>query len=252
MLEVKKTLSVLVTIPGIFVVLLIVTGIYGIRKKYFLLSVNIIIGLLLYCASISYFANPLMGLIEQDSIYKGRPSVDVIVLLGGGTSEGVSDLSGISAPVPDMVVRIVDAVRLYNQYRLPVIVTGGSASETVKEAMVARRLLIDLGVNAIDIIIEDASRDTAENARYVKELFEKMHFKRGLLVTSGYHMKRAEFIFRKTGIDVYPHSCGLLSEKKEYCTIYDFFPGVSELKKSGIALKEAVGLLFYKAKYRFI
>jgi uncharacterized SAM-binding protein YcdF (DUF218 family) len=251
MLELKKILSVFVTIPGSFIIILIASGIYGIKKKNFLLCINLIIGLLLYCISISYFANPILGLIEKDSIYKGKPSVDVIILLGGGTSEGVSDLSGISAPISDMTVRIVDAVRLYNKYSLPIIITGGSASEAAKDAVVAKRFLIDLGVKPSDIIIEDQSMDTVENALYVKKLFKAKKFKKGLLVTSGYHLKRAEFIFRQTGIDVYPHSCGLLSEKKARRTMYDFLPSVFELKKSGLAFKEAIGLLFYRIKYVF-
>ncbi len=118
--------------------------------------------------------------------------------------EGVPDISGTSIPSSDMTVRIVDAVRLYKKYKLPIIVSGGSVPGKVKEAVVVGRFLNDLGVKQKDIILEDLSMDTVENALNVKDIFKKKGYKKGLLVTSAYHIRRSEFLFKKTGLDVYP------------------------------------------------
>ncbi|MBN2039252.1 MAG: YdcF family protein [Spirochaetes bacterium] len=249
MFELKKIISVFITIPGFFIAFLVITGLYGFLKKINILKFNLLIGIILYCISISFFSNRIIGLIEKDSIYYGKPEVDVIVLLGGGMSEGVSDISGTGFPSYDMGVRTMDAFRLYKLYHLPIIVTGGSISEQ-KEAFVVRRILIDFGVKPDRIVIEDKSRDTVENALYVKRIFRDKGYKKGLLLTSGYHLRRSEFIFRSVGLDFYSHSSGLLSEKKKIFFLYDFLPDIAHLKKSALFLKEAAGLVFYFVKYR--
>ena len=148
-----------------------------------------------------------------------------------------------------MTVRLVDAVRLYNMYRIPVIISGGGVGSNDKESVVVKRFLIDLGVNPGDIVIEDRSRDTVENALYVKEIFQKMRFKRGLLITSAYHIRRAKYLFNKTGLMVLPHSSGPLSEKGQSLNLYDFLPNIHNLSKTAIALRETIGMIFYYFKY---
>jgi uncharacterized SAM-binding protein YcdF (DUF218 family) len=249
MFELKKIISVFITIPGIFIFFLTVTGLYGLFKRIAVLRWNLLIGIILYCISISYFSNSIIGLIEKENIYKGKPSVDAIILLGGGKHEGVHDISGQGIPSYDMTVRVVDAARLYKKYKKPIVFSGGDVSEKVKEAEIVKRFLIDLGVKEKDIFYDDISRDTVENAIYTKEIFYKKRFKTGLLVTSGYHLKRSEYIFLKAGLNVIPHSAGLLSEKKEKYTFHDFLPNIGEFKKSAVMLKESIGLFFYYIKY---
>ncbi len=248
----KKIISSLITIPGVFIVCLFVLGVYGFRKRVRLLQVNLILGFIIYCCSISLIANFLIGRVEQGHFYNGEIKVDVIILLGGGIIEGVADFSGKSIPASDMMARLVDAVRLYNRYRLPVIVSGGSAGGEEKEAIVVRRFLIDLGVNTNDIIIEDASRDTVENALNVKRIFLKRRFTKGLLVTSAYHIKRARYLFEQAGLDVLPYSSGYLSEKKSCFSIFELLPNIGDLRKSAIAIKETIGIVFYYLKYEML
>jgi uncharacterized SAM-binding protein YcdF (DUF218 family) len=249
MFALKKIISAFLIMPGILIVFLIITGIYGIKKKNFVLKLNLLAGIILYCLSISFVTNNLLGIIEKESIYSGKPAVDAIILLGGGVMEGVPDISGTSIPSSDMVVRIVDTVRLYKKYGLPVVVSGGNVAGKVKEAVVAKRFLIDLGVKEKDIIPEDSSRDTVENALFVKEIFRIKGYKKGLLLTSAYHIRRSEFLFKKAGLDVYPHSCGITAGKSVELTLYDFLPSIGCLNQTAVTLKEAIGLLFYYIKY---
>ena len=249
MFELKKIISVFITIPGIFIFFLVITGFYGFIKRIKVLKLNFLAAVILYCISISFFSNSIIGLIEKDVIYKGKPELDAIILLGGGIVEGVSDISGTGIPSYDMSVRTMDAFRLYKRYNLPIIISGGSISEQ-KEADVVKRILLDIGVKPDKIITEDKSRDTVENALFVKDIFREKKFRKGLLITSGYHLRRSELLFKAVGLDIYPHSSGLLSAKKKAYFLYDFLPNIGELKKSAIFLKESIGLCFYFLKYK--
>jgi uncharacterized SAM-binding protein YcdF (DUF218 family) len=245
----KKIIAMLVTLPGIIIVFLIFSGIYGFKKKIKILQLNFYAGIIIYLLSMSPVSNFLTGIIEENHLYDGREKVDAIILLGGGVIEGVADFSGKSIPSPDMLFRIVDTARLYAKYKLPVIVSGGSAGCEKKESEVAGRFLADLGVPEKQIIQDEESRDTVENALNVKKIFLAKGYKKGLLLTSGYHIKRAKYIFEKNGLEVVPYSSGLLSEKKECLTIFDFLPHVSSFHDSAAALKEFAGLMFYYIRY---
>ena len=252
MFELKKIISSFLMIPGIFIIFLMLTGLYGFRKKILVLKLNLLAGIILYCLSISFITSNLVGFIEKKNIYNGKPQVDAIILLGGGIMEGVPDISGTSIPSSDMTVRIVDAVRLYKKYKLPIVVSGGNVSGKVKEAAVVGRFLIDLGVKQKDIILEDLSMDTVENALNVKDIFKKKGYKKGLLVTSAYHIRRSEFLFKKTGLDVYPHSCGISSNEEVLPDLYAFLPNAGDLGKTGIIMKETMGIIFYYIKYEIL
>ena len=54
-----------------------------------------------------------------------------------------------------------------------------------------------LGIPGKDILLEDKSLTTEENARYTKEILQKNGYKSIILVTSPYHSRRAAVIFQK-------------------------------------------------------
>jgi uncharacterized SAM-binding protein YcdF (DUF218 family) len=54
-----------------------------------------------------------------------------------------------------------------------------------------------LGVPKKDMLLEDKSRTTEEDAIFTKEIMEKYKYKSCILVTSPYHSRRATKIFRK-------------------------------------------------------
>ncbi len=78
------------------------------------------------------------------------------------------------------------------------LVTGGPAGASVREADVMAGLLVALGVPAAVILREDQARDTWENARFCAPLV------RGqgpvVIVTDRYHLPRAWLAFRLAGV----------------------------------------------------
>ncbi len=88
------------------------------------------------------------------------------------------------------------------------VYTGGSnalVSVIGGEAEDARRLWVSLGIDPARITIEDQSRNTDENARFVRDLLRPAPGQTWVLVTSAYHMPRSVGLFRAAGFPVVPY-----------------------------------------------
>jgi uncharacterized SAM-binding protein YcdF (DUF218 family) len=245
----KKFITPFILPPGIFIAILIVSGPFFLRKSRKAGCLCIVVGVAIWLFSISPVSDALMKGLEAGLTIPKDPKGDVIVLLGGGAYEGVKDLTGVGAPSEDTLSRIVTVVRLQKRLHIPVIVSGGAAFPWRKaEAPVGRRFLMDLGIPAGKIIIDDKSRDTFENARYVKEICEKKHFNKPILVTSAYHMRRSLLVFRMFNMAVTPVPSGFKTWDRRYRWT-DYLPG--DLGASRTACREYLGLLYYKAVFSF-
>jgi uncharacterized SAM-binding protein YcdF (DUF218 family) len=185
--------------------------------------------------------------LESGVTIPARIHGDVIILLGGGANDRTKDLTGTGSPSDEMMSRVVTAVRVQKRTGLPVIVSGGAFRETdIPEAIIVQRLLKDLGVHQEKIILEDKSRDTGENGRFVAELCARHGFRNPLLVTSAYHMKRSLLIFRRNRLTVTPLPAGFRSAEHLEFTPYTLMPGVSNLAVTAAALHEYLGLAYYR------
>jgi uncharacterized SAM-binding protein YcdF (DUF218 family) len=173
---------------------------------------------------------------------------DVIILLGGGIYDGVADLSGTGAPVESSLARIVEAVRIYRLLNVPVITCGGMSPENrFSEASISARFLADLGIPHRDIITENRSMNTYENAMFAAEILKRRGFSRPVLVTSSHHLRRAVASFKKFGIHVTPVPSGQRTWTGMQYTWKDYLPyGYSGLAR---VLHEYLGLLYYRIRY---
>ncbi|MDI6743787.1 MAG: YdcF family protein [Thermodesulfovibrionales bacterium] len=235
--------------PGIFIVLLICTAVWLFFKRHWKIGFfNLLTAFLMWVLSVSPVSDSLFRVLESGVKIPEAPSGDVIVLLGGGISDGTPDLSGIGAPSEETSARIITAVRLQRRLDIPIIVSGGSVFKGRKaEAVVVKRFLIDLGVPANKVIPEDKSRDTIENARYSMEICRKFNYKKVILVTSAYHMKRAIMSFRKVGIDVLPAPANFQTWENKRYGWESYLPGGFD--SAATAFREYLGLIFYKFAY---
>jgi len=139
-------------------------------------------------------------------------------------------------------------VRLQKKLNIPIIVSGTEVSENkVVEDHIVKRFIMDLGVPDEEIIIEDKSRDTFENAKFTQKICARLGFTNPILVTSAYHLKRAIMSFEKSGLDVLPFPARFKSwpEKQYRWTAY--LP--SDFLTASITIKEYLGLVFYKFVY---
>ncbi len=241
----------LIVPPGIFVVLLALSGLWLlVRRRVGCGCLNLAIGALLWAASSAPAANFLMAGLESPYYAAPPPRGDVIILLGGGIADGAPDLSGTGAPLDEVMVRLVTAVRVQKELGAPVIVTGGKLFDhQTAEAQVVRRFLADLGVPPGRIIVEDRARNTRENARNASRICREKGFRAPVVVTSASHMRRAVLSFERAGMKVTPCASPFRSWPGRTFTRLDYLPGGGALLQTGNALKEYLGYAVYRIIY---
>lgn len=95
--------------------------------------------------------------------------------------------------------RTVYAVRAWEsgEFKLIVVSGGNGVAESIKQ------LLVFSGVPAGLIQVETRSTSTRENALFTRDLVAR-HEGRKVLLTSDYHMYRAQRAFQKAGITITP------------------------------------------------
>jgi uncharacterized SAM-binding protein YcdF (DUF218 family) len=143
----------------------------------------------------------------------------------------------------------VKAAQIHRETGLPIVFAGGRVFPGrggEAEAALAARFLRRLGIESESILLESQSRNTWENASNVISEFA---FESVVLVTSAYHMRRAADSFTRQGVDVVPVPADFRSNALPY-NLQSFLPNHHELYTSTKALREYVGLLYYRLRYR--
>ena len=92
-------------------------------------------------------------------------------------------------------------------------------------------------------------QNTEQEAVEVSKLLKKPNGegKKIILVTSAFHMKRAKMLFVKMGLDVVSYSVDFKSSQTAL-TPMSFLPNVSALATTDAAIRESLGIIFYKLK----
>lgn len=117
-------------------------------------------------------------LSPQDVLEK----VDVILVVSGG----------------DNNARITKGVQLYEEGWAPVLMYSGAAAEgDVSNAEAMRNISAKMGVPKKDMIIEEESKTTVENADFSAKIIKDKGYKSIILVTSPYHQRRTYELFKK-------------------------------------------------------
>jgi len=222
----------------------------------------------IYLWSIPAMEQLLLGGLERDG--RGGPpsamkAVDAVVVLGGGIVDDppsevlLADIrhgstredrttthrAALSAEAES---RLLYGFRLARALGVPIVVTGGrvmTAGTVPSEAETARLLLIELGFPPGEILVEEESRTTGENAEFTRERFG---FDEVAVVTSAYHMRRAIFAFDAAGLPAVPAPAPYRTDEQPLRAI-DFMPSASAFYGNSIWLRERVGLAWYRLRY---
>ncbi|MEP4486928.1 MAG: YdcF family protein [Halioglobus sp.] len=200
----------------------------------------------LFSSSTGFVADALMSSLESDypprSVERTEPA-DAIVVLGGATN-GVAFPSR-PADMNAQSDRLLHAVELYKADKAgKIIVAGGSRDWEAPEAVLMSQILVAMGVPVEAIIEERRSRNTFENARFTAEILQEENLSSVLLVTSAFHMRRAEAMFRMEGVMLIPSAT-------DYQIVHapplvpKWLPTVENLQRTTLALKEYVGFLVF-------
>ena len=250
MFVLKKLITPFLLPPGIFILGLLVAAVLcWWRKQRSSAIVFVLAAAALWLPALKPVAHLLhRGLVADYTALSTEVSGDVIVLLGGGIDDRARDLTGMGVPTREMMVRVVTAVRLQKRLGVPVIVSGGAVyDQTVSEAAVIRRFLMDLGVPDGQLFMEEKSRDTYDNAVFTRKICLARGLRRPILVTSDYHMKRAVMTFQRAGLPVSPCPVPFPSDMPERYGWWTFLP--ESYEATAAYLKEYIGGVYYRLVY---
>ncbi|MBG0791940.1 YdcF family protein [Methylocystis sp. H62] len=122
---------------------------------------------------------------------------DGIIVLGGAAGENQSGLRG-HLTFNESAERLTMPIELKRQFPNARLVFTSHARETMQVRDFWKRVGLDQG----DVLYEENSNDTYENAVFTKDLVKPKPGERWLLVTSATHMPRSVGVFRHIGFPV--------------------------------------------------
>lgn len=149
-------------------------------------------------------------------------SVNAIVAISGG----------------DTRARTAQAIELYNYDWAPLLVFSGAAADKSgpSNAEAMKRQALEAGVPESDILIDETSETTKQNADNTIDLFRQNKINSVVLVTSSYHQRRAGLEFgQRAGIDIKIINHPVKSDKqwspRWWLTPTGWYLAVSEMMK---------------------
>lgn len=101
-----------------------------------------------------------------------------------------------------------------------------------------------LGIKKNRILITTPVLNTQDEAIAVAKLGSERGFNKVILVTSAFHMQRAQFLFEKAGLSVTPYPTDFRYHAKEL-NILDFLPSAIGLAGTEFAIRELIGRIYY-------
>jgi uncharacterized SAM-binding protein YcdF (DUF218 family) len=177
-----------------------------------------------------------------------RGAPDGIVVLGGSIDPDLSAARGRTV-MPRAADRILAAAELARQYpNARIVFSGGNANllmdDSAKEADFALAALEELGVAEERLSAERLSRNTVENAEFVKKVANPKPGERWLLITSAFHMPRSIGLFRKAGFAVEAYPVDWRAAKSTALMFSSV--SIQGLERTDVAVREWMGLAAYR------
>jgi uncharacterized SAM-binding protein YcdF (DUF218 family) len=142
------------------------------------------------------FYTPALWVVASPLLMSEDPQpADAIVVFGGGVGESGERDSGYQE-------RVTQAVDLYKAgFAAPTVFSSGFRYDFT-EAEIMQTLAISEGVAPSDILLETQAASTRDNVRFVREILQRHGWRRILLVSSPYHMRRAMLTWHKLAPEV--------------------------------------------------
>ena len=177
------------------------------------------------------------------------PAPGAIVVLGGGRYSDAPEFGEDDSVNKVTLERLRYAVYLHHATRLPILVSGGKPSGEEKSEAELMQATLARDFQVQPKWVEGRSATTYENAEYSKAILSAAGIRRVYLVTQAAHMPRAVWAFEAMGIGTIPAPMGFTTLDKQERETLGYFPSAHGLQLSSTALRERLGLLWYKRRY---
>lgn len=175
------------------------------------------------------------------------------ILLGGFVAYNVREHRASFNPASD---RFIQTALLYKNGHIgKIIIAAGNGYVTehhFHEADYAKQKLEALGIPGEVIFTDPYSRNTHENAVNSKQIADSLHLQGPLLlISSALHLRRAESLFVKQGMNVVSYPCDFVTQNVANNFWEDYLiPSSITLYYWDNLIKEMMGLLIYKIRGR--
>ncbi|OQW46815.1 MAG: hypothetical protein A4S09_02600 [Proteobacteria bacterium SG_bin7] len=241
---ISKSLSWMLDPIVLCLALLILTTIFASQKRLtiYLLLIIVFLGAI----SISPLPEVLMANLELPQSNDETQYREYAVVLGGDNIHFIKDKNKFD--YAESFDRVGEALHLYRQKKISkIILTGGDveyAGQIVNESKASAAWLVAMGVPEGDILTEEKSRSTYENASFVKEIIDSRKITEFYLITSASHMRRALGVFRKLGMNPTPYSVDYRAPAGNGKIFWNAM-GLGKLSILKAAIYEYAGIAYY-------
>lgn len=147
--------------------------------------------------------------------------------------------------------RLTEALELYKTGQVEKLILSSGVSHedgSPTEAEMTADYFVANGVDRDDLLIEDRSWNTFQNAYYSAILIDSLELgQEGLLITSAFHMRRADLCFRKQGLSLRPYPTDYYSKGHDF-SLLELWPTMATVVAWNVPIKEYVGITVYRLK----
>jgi uncharacterized SAM-binding protein YcdF (DUF218 family) len=245
MIYINKILPIIVSPLGLIIILLLF-GIF--RKKIWPLLIAL---MLLIILSLPIVSRQLIKFLEQDYTLISPNNVDsadtVIVL--SGMIRTIKQNNGIYYEFSDAVDRVFAGIELLKLNKAQkIILTRGKLpwSLGIPEGEFLAQFVKSQGIKQNQVILTEAVQNTNDEAIAVSKILPKNS--KIILVTSAFHMPRAEKVFANQNLKVIPYAVDFRSVEKKI-DVLDFLPQANAFKDSSFYFREIIGRTYYSLLY---
>lgn len=242
-------------LPAIFLPIGLTMALVGmglILRKKALCWIGLVLLLLLSTGFVSGRLMRWVEGVEGRSVIQDVKTADAIVVLSGMIEERKNAPLGEWSGAVD---RFEGGVDLFKAGRAPLLIFTGGWVPWIPNARPEGEILaqraVKLGVPKDKILVTGKAQNTQEEATAVRQVGRNWwvtgNNPRIILVTSAFHMRRAEMLFRKSGFEVTSFPVDFQTSGNSGITIPSFLPSAQASARSETAIREMIGLAYYWA-----
>ena len=237
--------------PLFFVLGLIIIGLIIDSKKTSFAG-----AIILFIFSMPIVSNRLINYLEFNYELK-QPSeiesADLIVVLSGMIIR-IKTKRGTDFELDPAADRIFAGIDLFKLNKAPyLILTRGKLpwSSGLSEGEYLKKIAIKYGVPEKKIHLTEIAMNTEQEAKSIRKLISKNKTKNNtkiILVTSAFHMPRAQKVFKAAGLDVVPYAVDFRNRHTKI-SLMSFIPSAHSFEGTSLFFREMIGRTYYNLKY---
>jgi uncharacterized SAM-binding protein YcdF (DUF218 family) len=212
-----------------------------------------VLSLCLALVMLGFFILPLgewaIAPLENKFVTMLPRDVEGIVLLTGDENPATSEARGlpIAGHATQRYVLVARLAKIYPKAKILVVGTTAPLvhpkSMTTRE--VSQRILKDIGVNSARVSYEEKSRTTHENAMFAAKMTKPQKGEKWLLVTSAYHLPRAQLCFEEEKWQTLPVAADYFTLPRIH--LHPRLDVANQFRLMRFAMHEYAGLIGYWA-----